>query len=95
MSTFRITSCLIQHFWGGHEPINLLDLVKLLIDLHGSGEFEIIPFPPEKKRIDIGDYYGNYQKFANLTGWNPKTSLKDGFTKMISYYKQYLDQYVI
>ena len=79
---------------GGHEPINLLDLVKLLIDLHGSGEFEIIPFPAEKKRIDIGDYYGNYQKFANLTNWNPKTSLRDGFTKMISYYKQYLDKYI-
>ena len=79
-------SCYGQVFnLGGHEPINLLDLVKFLFDIHGLGEFEIIPFPPEKKRIDIGDYYGNYQKFANLTGWNPKTSLRDGFTKMISY----------
>ncbi|WP_205748557.1 MULTISPECIES: NAD-dependent epimerase/dehydratase family protein [Nostocales] len=79
---------------GGNEPINLLNLVKLLIDLNGDGAFEIIPFPPEKKRIDIGDYYGDYRKFSQMTNWQPQTSLKEGYTKMIDYYKEHLEKYL-
>ncbi|MFN7658985.1 MAG: NAD-dependent epimerase/dehydratase family protein, partial [Dolichospermum sp.] len=79
---------------GGNEPINLLNLVKLLIELNGSGEFEVIPFPPEKKLIDIGDYYGDYRKFSQMTNWHPKTSLKAGYTKMITYYKEHLEKYL-
>jgi UDP-glucose 4-epimerase len=79
---------------GGSEPIGLLNLVKLLVELNGSGEFELIPFPSEKRRIDIGDYYGDYRKFSQMTGWEPKTSLRDGFAKMLAYYKENLDYYL-
>jgi UDP-glucose 4-epimerase len=79
---------------GDSDPINLLNLVKLLIELNGSGKFEIVPFPPEKKQIDIGDYYGDYRKFSQITGWNPKTSLKDGFQSMLNYYKNNLNYYL-
>jgi UDP-glucose 4-epimerase len=79
---------------GGNEPINLINLVQLLIELNGSGDFEVIPFPPEKKRIDIGDYYGDYRKFSQMTNWQPRTSLKEGYTKMIAYYKEHLDKYL-
>lgn len=79
---------------GGSEPINLLNLVKLLIELNGSGEFELIPFPTEKKNIDIGDYYGDYRKFSQLTGWEPKILAWEGFTRMLAYYKEHLDKYL-
>ncbi len=79
---------------GGNEPINLIDFAKLLIELNGTGEFEIIPFSPEKKRIDIGDYYGDYDKFSQVTNWQPKISLKEGYTQMISYYKEHLKKYL-
>jgi UDP-glucose 4-epimerase len=79
---------------GGSEPINLINLVKLLIELNGDGDFEITPFPPEKKVIDIGDYYGNHQKFSQTTNWQPRTSLKAGYTTMIAYYKEYLEKYL-
>lgn len=79
---------------GGSEPINLLNLIKLLIDLNGGGEFEVVPFPADKKRIDIGDYYGDFRKFTDITGWQPTTSLRSGFAQMIAYYKQNLDRYL-
>jgi UDP-glucose 4-epimerase len=79
---------------GGDEPMSLLNLVKLLIELNGSGEFELVPFPPEKKRIDIGDYYGDYRKFSQLTGWKPRISNRDGFSRMITYYKENLQNYL-
>jgi UDP-glucose 4-epimerase len=79
---------------GGHEPINLLNLVELLIELNGSGKYELIPFPPEQKRIDIGNYYGDYRKFSQMTGWQPKISLKEGFCEMLKYYKIHLKKYL-
>jgi len=79
---------------GSNESINLLNLVKLLIEINGSGEFEIIPFPEDKKRIDIGDYYANHSKFTDFSGWHPQTSLREGFSKMMAYYKQNLDKYI-
>ena len=42
---------------GGGEPINLLDLARLMIKMSGSGNYVIVPFPESRKRIDIGDYY--------------------------------------
>lgn len=79
---------------GGHEPINLLNLVKLFIDIHGSGSYELIPFPAEKKRIDIGDYYGDYRKFSQMTGWQPSISLREGFSRMFAYYTEHLNEYL-
>lgn len=79
---------------GGHEPINLLNLVKLFIDIHGSGKYELIPFPAEKKRIDIGDYYGDYRKFSQMTGWQPNISLREGFSHMFTYYQKHLENYL-
>jgi nucleoside-diphosphate-sugar epimerase len=79
---------------GGSEPISLHNLAKLLVELNGSGEFELMPFPAEKKRIDIGDYYGDYRKFSQMTGWQPKTSVRDGFAKMLAYYKENLSYYL-
>lgn len=79
---------------GGTEPISLLNLVKLLIELNGSGSWELVPFPPERKRIDIGDYYADYSKFSHLTGWQPQISLKEGLSKTLAYYKTHLEQYL-
>ncbi len=79
---------------GGSEPISLLGLVKLLIELNGGGEYELVSFPSDKKRIDIGDYYGDYRKFSQMTGWQPKTSLRDGFSKMLAYYQENLELYL-
>jgi UDP-glucose 4-epimerase len=79
---------------GGNEPINLLNLIELLIDLNGGGEFEVVPFPADKKRIDIGDYYGDFRKFTDVTGWQPTTALRSGFAQMIAYYKQNSGRYL-
>jgi dTDP-4-amino-4,6-dideoxygalactose transaminase len=65
---------------GGHEPINLKTLADLMIGLHGGGRYEIIPFPPERKAIDIGDYYSDYQKTSGALGWRPRVGLTEGLS---------------
>jgi len=65
----------------------------LIIEVNG-GSYVLKPFPLEKKKIDIGDYYSDYGKFSGITGWQPKISLKDGIKKSIDFYKENLDIYL-
>ena len=44
---------------GGIEPISHRDLVELLIAIAGSGRYRFVEWPPEKKAIDIGDFYAD------------------------------------
>ena len=75
------------------EPISLLDFVKLLIELNGGGRYSVIPFPEERKRIDIGDFYGDYSKIKGGLGWEPKTLLREGLSKTLAYYKEFKSAY--
>ena len=47
---------------GGEERISLAELASLLIELNGGGEYRIVPFPAERKAIDIGDYYADWSR---------------------------------
>jgi dTDP-glucose 4,6-dehydratase/UDP-glucose 4-epimerase len=72
---------------GSKEVIDLKELAKLMIDVGSEGSYELVPFPPERKVIDIGDYYSDYSLIQNELGWTPKVSLKDGLIKTLNYYK--------
>jgi len=73
----------------GGEPIGLADLAKLLIECNGTGSFRIVPFPREREVIDIGDYYGSYEKIRTHLGREPKVPLKDGLKRTLDYYKKF------
>lgn len=86
--------CYGEYFNLGGEHLTLLELVKLMIEIHGKGSYRLVPFPEEKKRIDIGDFYGEFTKFKTTTGWEPRVSLKDGLRSTFSYYERYKDHYL-
>jgi len=64
-----------------------------MIQIHGTGNYELITYPANRKRIDIGDYYGNYSFINTELGWQPQISLQDGMKKTIEFYKQHKDNY--
>jgi UDP-glucose 4-epimerase len=79
---------------GSDDPINLLNLAKLMIEICGEGCYELLTFPEERKRIDIGDFYGDYRKIRSKLGWRPKVSLRDGLVQTIAYYQEHLQHYL-
>jgi len=79
---------------GGRRSIRLIDLADLLIEINGSGSYELVSFPEDRKRIDIGDYHGDYHKIKNDLGWEPKVDLREGLTLALAYYRQHLQHYV-
>ncbi len=79
---------------GSDDPINLLNLARLLIEVNQGGAFELLSFPAERKRIDIGDYYGDYRRIRSKLGWRPLVGLRDGLTRTMDYFRENLEHYV-
>jgi UDP-glucose 4-epimerase len=79
---------------GSEEMISLKDIAQLLIDLNGGGKFTIREFPEDRKKIDIGDYYSDFSFIKAKVGWEPKTLLKDGLEKTISFFKDNYNVYI-
>lgn len=78
---------------GSDETINLRDLAAKLIALNGGGECRLVPFPPDRKAIDIGDYYSDYRLIRGKLGWKPQVSLDEGLKRTLDYYRRYREQY--
>ena len=79
---------------GGSEPCSLSALAETIIAANGGGKYEIREFPPERKRIDIGDFVSDCGLFRTLSGWRPVVSLADGIACSLEYYRRHLARYL-
>ncbi len=78
---------------GGVEPVSLLEIIEILTELCPQASYKLVPFPKSKKRIDIGNYYGDYGKIKAALGWEPGVPLREGLAKTIEFYRQHRDHY--
>ena len=53
----------------------------------------MLPFPEDRKSIDIGDYYGDYRKIRSRLGWKPLTPLSEGLKKTLDFYREFETYY--
>jgi UDP-glucose 4-epimerase len=83
-----------QAFNIGGERMSLLKVAAALIAAQGDGRYERREFPPERKRIDIGDYYADDSRFRRATGWAPKTSIAAGLRRSLDYFRAHLGEYL-
>jgi dTDP-glucose 4,6-dehydratase/UDP-glucose 4-epimerase len=79
---------------GSEERVNLKETAEILIDIEKNAKYEIVPFPEDRKKIDIGDYYTDFSLFRNATGWSPKIELKNGLKMAVDYYRKNLTHYI-
>jgi len=77
-----------QVFNLGHpEHISLQELASLLVEVNGSGNYELAPFPDDRKAIDIGDYYADFRKIEKALGWSPEVTLENGLKQTLEFYR--------
>ena len=79
---------------GGDCVISLKDLADLLVQVNGGGEYVIRPFPTDRHRIDIGDFYADFGRIRALLGWEPNVPLREGLARTLAFYRQNLEQYL-
>jgi UDP-glucose 4-epimerase len=79
---------------GGDQPISLLDLARLLIEVAGGGSYTLVPFPAERKLIDIGDFIADATKIRRTLDWHPRVPLREGLARTVEYYRCHKDHYL-
>lgn len=72
---------------GAAPPVSLKETAEMLARISGDGIFEMIPFPAERKAIDIGDYYADYSRISSRLGWQPAVTLEEGLRRTVDYYR--------
>ena len=78
---------------GGCEVMSLQELADLLVQANGSGSYQIRTFPPDRKRIDIGDYYADDRRIRSELGWVSRVNLQEGLARTLAYYREHLEHY--
>lgn len=79
---------------GNRDVVSLAELAETLVEVAGQGSFEVVPFPADRKKIDIGDYYACIDRAESELGWAPKRSLRECLGRTVAYYRDHLQHYV-
>jgi UDP-glucose 4-epimerase len=79
---------------GGPPPVSLQRLAEMLVALNQGGVVAIRPFPAERQRIDIGDYFADDRRIRRELGWRPRTDLRTALRRTLVYYRTALRHYV-
>lgn len=72
---------------GSSEVVSLKDVADMLVALDSSASYQIVPFPADRKAIDIGDYYSDASLIAAELGWQPRIGLREGLARTLDYYR--------
>jgi UDP-glucose 4-epimerase len=78
---------------GTGMPVNFCELAQKIAEITGTGKAKFAEFTQERKEVEPGDYYADISKIKNITGWKPHTSLDDGISKTVEYYRKYKKEY--
>jgi nucleoside-diphosphate-sugar epimerase len=79
---------------GASPPVSLRAIAELLAEITGRSSFRLVPFPPDRERIDVGSVYLDHGAIRRDLGWEPKVPLRDGLAETVRYYERNLAHYV-
>ena len=73
---------------GAREPLSLEDTAKTMCHTIEGSDYQMIPFPEDRKAIDVGDFICDYSAFRNQFGWEPKVNFQEGIQRSIDYFRK-------
>jgi UDP-glucose 4-epimerase len=78
----------------GGEACRIADLLDIMRGSIGEIDVDVVPFPESIRNIDTGDAVMDSTKLRSATAWSPKTSIEEGISVTLDYYKKYREQYL-
>jgi nucleoside-diphosphate-sugar epimerase len=79
---------------GAPDSLSLEDTAKIMCQEVEGSDYQMIPFPEDRKAIDVGDFICDYTAFCNQFGWEPKVSFEEGIQRSINYFKKEMEHYI-
>ncbi len=78
---------------GAPTSVTLKELAELLVSLRAGAACRFVPFPADRKAIDIGDYFTAGDKIRDTLGWAPSIGLEEGLRRSLDYYAEHGEAY--
>jgi len=82
------------YFAVGDEHYSVSQIAEATVKYIGSGAVIYIPWPMERKAIDVGDAVISNKKFKETFNWIPKYNLQSGLIKTKEYFKTCVEKYL-
>jgi nucleoside-diphosphate-sugar epimerase len=79
---------------GAPDPISLENTAKIICQKIKGGDYQMIPFPEDRKAIDVGDFICDYSAFRDQFGWEPKVSFQEGIQRSLEYFRNEIEHYI-
>ena len=79
---------------GAPAPLSLEDTAKIMCQAIEGSDYQMIPFPEDRKAIDVGDFICDYSAFRGQFGWEPKVKFEEGIKKSLEYFQTELEHYI-
>jgi UDP-glucose 4-epimerase len=82
-------------FATGKSNYTIKEIAEGIVRVVGRGRVKYIPWPEERKAMEVGDVLIDNSKSKRLLGWEAKTDLDEGLEKTKEYYSSRVDKYLI
>ena len=77
----------------GGDALPLTAIVEKMIEVRGRGKSELVPYAPDLRKIEIGDYRADTAKIRSELGWAPQVPLADGLARTFAFYETNREHY--
>ncbi|MBT3666321.1 MAG: NAD-dependent epimerase/dehydratase family protein [Opitutae bacterium] len=78
---------------GASDPMSLKETAEIMCQGIEGGSFTLVPFPEDRKAIDVGDFVCDYNLFSSTFGWKPKIRFGEGIKRSLEYFKNEIEYY--
>ena len=79
---------------GAPDPMSLSETAKVMCLGIEKSSWNLVPFPEDRKAIDVGDFICDYNSFSSAFGWEPKIKFEEGIKRSLEYFRSELEHYI-
>ena len=79
---------------GAPDPMSLSETAKVMCHGIKGASWNLVPFPKDRKAIDVGDFICDYSSFSSAFRWDPKIKFEEGIKRSLEYFRSELEHYI-
>lgn len=73
---------------------SVVEIAHTTVDVIGKGRVRMVPWPPGRRSVDVGDAVISNAWLKSNVGWQPRFDLKSGLARTREFFEKNLDKYL-